>query len=290
MPVRTTMILGLVLVLVLLATQCLFIVSERERAVLLRFGEVVEPDVKPGLHFKLPVVNKVRIFDARLLTLDALPQRYLTQEKKAVIVDSFVKWRVADVESYYTATSGDEQVAKRLLTSRVDTGLRNQFGARSMHEVVSGERDELMIELTEKLNDIAQKELGIEILDVRVKGIDLPPEVSSSVFSRMSTEREREAREHRAKGRELAEGIAADADRQKTVIEAEAYREAEQIRGEGDAEAAAIYADAYNQDPEFYAFYRSLSAYKDTFGNADDLLVLDPQSDFFKYLNDSKGK
>lgn len=290
MPVRTTMILGLVLVLVLLATQCLFIVSERERAVLLRFGEVVEPDVKPGLHFKLPVVNKVRIFDARLLTLDALPQRYLTQEKKAVIVDSFVKWRVADVESYYTATSGDEQVAKRLLTSRVDTGLRNQFGARSMHEVVSGERDELMIELTAKLNDIAQKELGIEILDVRVKGIDLPPEVSSSVFSRMSTEREREAREHRAKGRELAEGIAADADRQKTVIEAEAYREAEQIRGEGDAEAASIYANAYNKDPEFYAFYRSLSAYKETFGSADDLLVLDPQSDFFKYLNDSKGK
>lgn len=290
MPVRTTMILGLVLVLVLVATQCLFIVSERERAVLLRFGEVVEPDVKPGLHFKLPIVNKVRIFDGRLLTLDALPQRYLTQEKKAVIVDSFVKWRVADVESYYTATSGDEQVAKRLLTSRVDTGLRNQFGARSMHEVVSGERDELMIELTAKLNEIAQQELGIEILDVRVKGIDLPPEVSSSVFSRMSTEREREAREHRAKGRELAEGIAADADRQKTVIEAEAYREAEQIRGEGDAEAASIYADAYNQDPEFYAFYRSLSAYKETFGNADDLLVLDPQSDFFKYLNDSKGK
>ena len=290
MPVRTTMILGLVLVLVLVATQCLYIVSERERAVLLRFGEVVESDVKPGIHFKLPIINKVRIFDGRLLTLDSPPQRYLTQEKKAVVVDSFVKWRVAEVETFYTATSGDEQVANRLLTSRVDTGLRNQFGERSMHEVVSGERDELMIELTTKLNDIARKELGIEVLDVRVKGIDLPPEVSSSVFSRMSTEREREAREHRAKGKELAEGIAADADRQKVVIEAEAYREAQQTRGEGDATAAAIYAKAYNRDPEFYSFYRSLDAYKETFGSANDLLVLDPQSDFFKYLNDSKGQ
>lgn len=290
MPVRTTFTLGLVLVLFLIATQCLYIVSERERAVLLRFGEVVEPDVKPGIHFKLPIINKVRIFDARLLTLDSLPQRYLTQEKKAVIVDSYVKWRVSDVERYYTATSGDEQQANRLLASRVDTGLRNQFGERSMHEVVSGERDELMLELTSKLNAIADKELGIEILDIRVKGINLPPEVSSSVFNRMSTERQREARDHRAKGRELAEGISADADRQKTVIEAEAYREAQQIRGDGDAEAAGIYANAYNKDPEFYAFYRSLNAYTETFGRVNDLLVLDPQSDFFKYLNDSKGK
>jgi len=290
MPVRTTISLGLVLLLVLAVTQCLYIVSERERAVLLRFGEVVEHDVQPGIHFKLPVVNKVRIFDGRLLTLDALPQRFLTQEKKAVIVDSFVKWRVAEVEKFYTATSGDVAVAQRLLSSRVDTGLRNEFGARSMHEVVSGERDELMVELTEKLNGIARQELGIEVLDVRVKGIDLPPEVSSSVFSRMSTEREREAREHRAKGRELAEGISADADRQKVVIESEAYREAEQTRGEGDATAAAIYAKAYNRDPEFYSFYRSLTAYKETFGNANDLLVLDPKSDFFKYLNNSKGK
>lgn len=290
MPVRTSISLGLVLLLILVATQCLYIVSERERAVLLRFGEVVEHDVKPGIHFKLPVVNKVRIFDGRLLTLDALPQRFLTLEKKAVIVDSFVKWRIAEVEKYYTATSGDEDVAKRLLTSRVDTGLRNEFGSRTMHEVVSGERDELMVELTAKLNNIARQELGIEILDVRVKGIDLPPEVSSSVFSRMSTEREREAREHRAKGRELAEGISADADRQKVVIEAEAYREAEKTRGEGDATAAAIYAKAYGRDPEFYAFYRSLNAYKKTFGSGNDLLVLDPKSDFFRYLNSSKGR
>jgi membrane protease subunit HflC len=290
MPVKTTISLGVVLLLILAATQCLYIVSERERAVLLRFGEVVEHNVQPGLHFKLPVVNKVRIFDGRLLTLDALPQRFLTQEKKAVIVDSFVKWRVAQVERFYTATSGDVGVAQRLLSSRVDTGLRNEFGGRSMHEVVSGERDELMAELTITLNKIAREELGIEVLDVRIKGIDLPPEVSSSVFSRMSTEREREAREHRAKGRELAEGISADADRQKVVIESEAYREAEQTRGEGDAIAAATYAEAYGRDPEFYSFYRSLTAYKKTFSSGSDLLVLDPKSDFFKYLNSSKAK
>lgn len=277
-----------ILVVVIIASQCLYIVTERERAVLLKFGEVVETDVQPGLHFMIPVMNKVRKFDGRLLTLDARPQRYLTLEKKAVIVDSFVKWRISEVEKYYTATSGDEFVAARLLSSRVDTGLRNQFGERSMHEVVSGERDELMTELTAELNQIAQQELGLEVLDVRVKGIDLPPEVSNTVFNRMATEREREARDHRAKGKELAEGIAADADRQKTVIEAEAYRDSEQIRGEGDARAAAIYAAAYNKDPEFYAFYRSLNAYKETFGNKSDLLVLEPDNDFFKYLNKKK--
>lgn len=277
-----------ILVVVIIASQCLYIVTERERAVLLQFGEVVESDVQPGIHFMIPVVNKVRKFDGRLLTLDARPQRYLTLEKKAVIVDSFVKWRISEVDKYYTATSGDEFVAARLLSSRVDTGLRNQFGERSMHEVVSGERDELMTELTAELNQIAQQELGMEVLDVRVKGIDLPPEVSNTVFNRMATEREREARDHRAKGKELAEGIAADADRQKTVIEAEAYRDSEQIRGEGDARAASIYASAYNQDPEFYAFYRSLNAYKETFGNKSDLLVLEPDNDFFKYLNKKK--
>jgi len=266
----------------------MYIVSERERAVLLKFGEVVKTDVPPGLHFKIPIVNKVRKFDGRLLTLDSQSQRFLTLEKKAVIVDSYVKWRISSVEKYYTATSGDEFVAARLLSSRVDTGLRNQFGERSMHEVVSGERDELMTELTHNLNDIAQKELGMEVLDVRVKGIDLPPEVSSSVFNRMATERDREARDHRAKGKELAEGISADADRQKTVIEAKAFRDAEKIRGEGDALAAATYAQAYNQDPEFYAFYRSLKAYKETFSNKGDILILKPDSEFFKYLNKKK--
>ena len=288
MTSRSLISLITIFLILLVGFQCMYIVSERERAVLLKFGEVVKTDVPPGLHFKIPFVNKVRKFDGRLLTLDSQSQRFLTLEKKAVIVDSYVKWRISSVEKYYTATSGDEFVAARLLSARVDTGLRNQFGERSMHEVVSGERDELMTELTHNLNDIAQKELGMEVLDVRVKGIDLPPEVSSSVFNRMATERDREARDHRAKGKELAEGISADADRQKTVIEAKAFRDAEKIRGEGDALAAATYAQAYNQDPEFYAFYRSLKAYKETFSNKGDILILKPDSEFFKYLNKKK--
>ncbi|MCB1662068.1 MAG: protease modulator HflC [Pseudomonadales bacterium] len=288
MTSRSLISLITIFLVLLVGFQCMYIVSERERAVLLKFGEVVKTDVPPGLHFKIPFVNKVRKFDGRLLTLDSQSQRFLTLEKKAVIVDSYVKWRISSVEKYYTATSGDEFVAARLLSARVDTGLRNQFGERSMHEVVSGERDELMTELTHNLNDIAQKELGMEVLDVRVKGIDLPPEVSSSVFNRMATERDREARDHRAKGKELAEGISADADRQKTVIEAKAFRDAEKIRGEGDALAAATYAQAYNQDPEFYAFYRSLKAYKETFSNKGDILILKPDSEFFKYLNKKK--
>lgn len=279
-----------VLLVIFAGSQCLYIVSERERAVLLQFGEVVDADVPPGLHFRLPVVNKVRKFDGRLLTLDARSQRYLTLEKKALIVDSYIKWRIAAVEKFYTATSGDEFVAARLLTSRVDTGLRNQFGKRSMHEVVSGERDQLMVELTRELNRIALDELGIEVVDVRVKKIDLPTEVSSSVFNRMASERERIAREYRAQGREVAQAIEADADRQKVIIEAEAYRDAEKVRGEGDATAAAIYADAFNRDQEFYSFYRSLTAYKNSFGKGNDLIVIDSDSEFFEYLKKSGGK
>jgi membrane protease subunit HflC len=284
-----SILIGLV-VLLAIVSNSLYVVNERERAVLLKFGEVVSTDIEPGLHFKIPVVNDVRRFESRLITLDSSPQRYLTAEKKALIVDSFVKWRVADAGKYYTATGGDEFSANSLLASRVDNGLRNKFGERTVYEVVSGERDALMAEITKELDEIALNELGIHVLDVRVKGIDLPPEVSNAVFTRMSTEREREARDHRSRGRELAEGIEADADRQKTVIEANAYREAEQIRGEGDAVAAEIYANAFNQDPEFYAFYRSISAYKSSFAGKEDLLVIDPESDFFRYLKDPTGK
>jgi membrane protease subunit HflC len=286
---QMSILIGLV-VLLAIVSNSLYVVNERERAVLLKFGEVVATDIEPGLHFKIPVVNDVRRFESRLITLDSSPQRYLTAEKKALIVDSFVKWRVADAGKYYTATGGDEFSANSLLASRVDNGLRNKFGERTVYEVVSGERDALMAEITKELDDIALNELGIHVLDVRVKGIDLPPEVSNAVFTRMSTEREREARDHRSRGRELAEGIEADADRQKTVIEANAYREAEQVRGEGDAVAAEIYANAFNQDPEFYAFYRSISAYKSSFAGKDDLLVIDPESDFFRYLKDPTGK
>jgi membrane protease subunit HflC len=286
---QMSILIGLV-VLLAVVSNSLYVVNERERAVLLKFGEVVSTDIEPGLHFKIPIVNDVRRFESRLITLDSSPQRYLTAEKKALIVDSFVKWRVADAGKYYTATGGDEFSANSLLASRVDNGLRNKFGERTVYEVVSGERDALMAEITKELDEIALNELGIHVLDVRVKGIDLPPEVSNAVFTRMSTEREREARDHRSRGRELAEGIEADADRQKTVIEANAYREAEQIRGEGDAVAAEIYANAFNQDPEFYAFYRSISAYKSSFAGKEDLLVIDPESDFFRYLKDPTGK
>ena len=286
---QMSILIGLV-VLVAIVSNALYVVNERERAVLLKFGEVVSTDIEPGLHFKIPIVNDVRRFEARLITLDSSPQRYLTAEKKALIVDSFVKWQVADAGKYYTATGGDEFSANSLLASRVDNGLRNKFGERTVYEVVSGERDALMAEITEELDGIALNELGIHVLDVRVKGIDLPPEVSNAVYTRMSTEREREARDHRSRGRELAEGIEADADRQKTVIEANAYREAEQIRGEGDAIAAEIYANAFNQDQEFYAFYRSISAYKSSFAGKEDLLVIDPESDFFRYLKNPTGK
>ncbi len=282
----TALIVGVVLAIVL--WNSFYIVSQTERAVLLRFGRIVEPDVKPGLHMKIPYVNSVRKFDARLLTLDTTTSRFLTLEKKALMVDSYAKWRVDDAERFYTATSGMKQIADERLARRLEAALRDQFGKRTLHETVSGQRDELMAQVTTSLNRAAQQELGIEVVDVRVKGIDLPREVNRSVFERMSSEREREAREHRAKGKELAEGIRADADRQRRVLLAEAFREAEELRGDGDARAAAIYAAAYGQDQEFYAFHRSLQAYRESFSSKEDVLVLDPKSDFFRYLQSNK--
>lgn len=277
-----TLIAGAVLALV--AWNCFYIVAQTERAVLLQFGKVSESDVPPGLHMKIPYVNQVRKFDGRLLTLDAPTQRFLTLEKKAVMVDAFAKWRIANADQYYTATSGMKQVADERLARRLEAGLRDQFGKRTLHEVVSGQRDELMANITASLDRLARKELGIEVIDVRVKSIDLPREVNRSVFERMSSERAREAREHRAKGKELAEGIRADADRQRRVLLAEAYREAEEIRGDGDARATAIYAEAFGQDAEFYAFYRSLQAYRDSFSSKSDVLVLTPDSEFFRFM------
>jgi len=284
---------GIVLVFVLSAAAVMgmnsvFVVTELERAVLLEFGKVVRDDLPPGLHFKLPFINNVRKFDSRVMTLDAPPERYLTLEKKALIVDSFAKYRVADVETYYTSTSGDERRAMELLKQRINEGLRNEISNRSLHEVVSGERDELMDVLTKNLNGLSTQELGVTVVDVRVKRIDLPPEVSQSVYDRMNTERDIEAREHRAKGQELAVGIRADADKQKEVVLAEAYSAAEIIRGEGDADAAATYAAAFNKDKEFYKFYRSMSAYQRTFSTKSDILLVNPDSDFFSYLNKSK--
>ena len=285
-----TFVVGFVLVLLgLLGMNSLYVVTELERAILLEFGRVVNDDIKPGLHVKLPIINEVRKFDGRVRTTDAPSERFLTLEKKAVIVDSFAKYKVANVQTYYTATSGDERRAEELLKERINNGLRNEISKRSLHEVVSGERDELMYILTERLNKVAQEELGVSVIDVRVKRIDLPPEVSQSVYNRMNTERDIEAREHRAKGQELAVGIRADADKQREVLLAEAYSKAEEVRGEGDALAARIYAAAYNQDKEFYEFTRSMTAYQRTFSNKGDILLIQPDSEFFKYLNNSAG-
>ena len=278
---------GFVIISVAIATQALYVVNETERAVKLRFGEIVQFDVSPGLHFKWPILNSVRKFDARILTLDAPPQRYLTSEKKALMVDSFVKWRVKDVAKFYTTSGGDEDRLNRLLAQRVDTGLRNEFGVRTVKEVVSGERDQLMISLAANLNTVAQSELGIEVIDLRVKKIDLPQEVSESVYNRMRTERERLARELRAKGTEIAVEIRAKADKERTIILADAYKIAEEVRGDGDAIATSTYASAYSKDPEFYDFTRSLKAYQATFENKGDVLLINPDSDFFKYLDKS---
>lgn len=290
MSTKTFIFSLVVIVVALIASNSLFIVNQYERGVLLKFGRLSNADLAPGLHVKAPIIHEVRKFDGRVLTLDNRAERFLTVEKKSMMVDSFAKWRIIDVGEYYTATNGEENRAERLLAQRINEGLRNQFAQRTLQEVVSGERDQLMVDLTNQLNNFTQTSLGIEVVDVRVKKIDLPTEVSGPVFSRMAAEREREAREHRSKGKEQAEIIRADADRQRTILQAEAYRDAELLRGEGDAQAAAIYSQAYTQDPEFYAFVRSLNAYRSSFKDKQDLLVVDPNSDFFRYLNNSSGE
>jgi membrane protease subunit HflC len=276
--------LGVLVFSAIAINSTLFVVSEFERGVKLRFGKLIEADIQPGLHIKVPLIDDVRIFDARILTVDAQPASFFTIEKKRLIVDSYAKWRIANVETYYKATGGVESVAHNRLANRVNTGLRNQFGTRTLHEVVSGERDLLMKNITDDLNQTVLESLGIEVIDVRVKRIDLPQEVSGPVFRRMTAEREKEARELRSTGKEKAEKIRAAADRERTIELANAYRDAEELRGEGDAEAAKIYASAYKKDPEFYSFVRSLNAYKQSFSNKGDIMLLEPDSDFFKYL------
>jgi len=277
-------------VVILIISSSLYMVNETERAIKLRFGEIIEDDIQPGIHIKVPMIDNVKKFDARILTLDARPERFLTAGKKFLIVDSFVKWKIENVRDFYKATSGDRWRAASLLANLVNDGIRAEFANRTVQEVVSGERDELMVHLTKVLNEQSESQYGIKILDTRVKGIDLPEDLMNNVYRRMSAEREREARELRSQGKELAEGIRADADRQKTVLVAEAYRESEVTRGEGDAKAAAIYSKAFNRDPEFYAFTRSLKAYEETFNGQEDVLLLKPESDFFKYMKKSSGK
>lgn len=285
------LVLGFIAVIaVVLGANSVFVVTELERAVLLEFGKVIRADIEPGLHFKKPFVNSVRKFDGRVLTLDAPAERFLTLEKKAVIVDSFAKFKVNDAQLFYTATSGDVRRAEDLLRQQINNGLRNEIAKRSLHEVVSGERDQLMSVLTTRINGVAKTEFGIEVVDVRVKQIDLPPEVSQSVYNRMNAERDIEAREHRAQGKELAAGVRADAAKRREIILAEAYATAEKTRGEGDAQSASIYASAFTRDKEFYKFYRSMTAYRNTFSDKGDILLIQPDSDFFKYLNNSSQK
>jgi modulator of FtsH protease HflC len=275
--------------LVLLVSNSLYVIKQTERGVLLQFGEVVNPDLQPGLHIKIPFVNNVRKFDGRLITVDSQPERFFTQEQKALMVDSYAKFRIKDTEKFYTATNGEMARAMGLLAQRINNGLRNQVAIRTIQEVVSGERDQLMQDLTKELTVVAQESLGVEVVDVRVKKIDLPTDVSESVYQRMNAEREKEAREHRSQGQELAEGIRAAADREVTVLQANAYRDAELVRGEGDATATRIYAEAFTRDPEFYAFTRSLQAYQQSFDGGGDMLLIQPDSEFFRYLKDPNG-
>jgi membrane protease subunit HflC len=277
-------LLGALLGVVVLLAMSLFTVDETQTAIRFQLGEIVEANYKPGLNWKWPLINNVRKFDRRLQTLDTEPERFLTAEKKNVIVDSFAMWRIEDVRLFYTTVGGDPAQANVRLDQIVKDSLRSEFSKRSIQEVVSGDRDQIMETLSRLLKEQAAQ-LGIAAVDVRIKRIDLPPDVSSSVFSRMKAERLRVAKDFRSRGGEAAERIRADADRQGTVLLAEAYRDAERQRGEGDAQAADIYAQAYGKDQDFYNFHRSLSAYRQSFGGKDDVLVLEPDSQFFRYFN-----
>lgn len=275
--------------LLLILSMSMFVVDQRQNSIVFRLGEVVAIQKEPGLYFKVPLLDNVRFFDVRILTIDtAEPERFLTSEKKNVLVDLFVKWRITDVRNYFTSVGGDELRAQTRLLQTINDGLRAEFGNRTVHDVVSGERDKIMDLMRKKANEDASK-IGVEVLDVRLKRVDLPQEVSGSVYGRMEAERKRVANELRSTGAAESEKIRADADKQKEVILAEAYREAQRIKGEGDAKASANYAKAYEINPEFYAFYRSLEAYRASFKNRSDVLVLEPNSEFFKYLK-SGGK
>lgn len=272
----------------LLLWASVFTVDERQEAIKFQFGEIIEADYEPGLHFKIPFINNVRKFDNRILTIDQKPERFLTQEKKDLIVDSYVKWRITDVVQYYKTTQGDELVAGRLLYENINNGLRNEFGKRTIQEVIAGDRTQIMELMTSQASERATT-LGIEVVDVRVKKVDYPERVSNSVYQRMRAEREREARDFRSKGHEASERIQADADRQRSILLAEAYRDSEIARGEGDARATEIYAKAFNKDREFYKFYRSITAYAKNFSSAGDVILLEPDSDYFRYFKDPSG-
>ncbi len=276
-------------VLFVLGYSSLYKVNEWEQAIVFQFGEIKDTKPNPGLYVKIPLVNTVQKLEKRLLNLDKEAQRFLTSEKKDVLVDYYIKWLISDVNQFYTSTKGDISVANNLLEQRINRALRDQFGERTVQQVVAGERREILNIVTETTSNL-QSELGISVVDVRTKRIDLPEEVSSSVFARMRAERERVAKDFRARGSEASERIRANADREREVILATAYKDAEIIRGEGDAQATEIYAAAYGKNPEFYALYRSLNAYENSFKKGNDILLLKPDSDFFKYFNQPRAR
>ena len=281
---RFPLLAGLLIAVLIVLSMSMFTVDQRQFGIVRQFGEIKQVLGEPGLNFKWPLIQDVRYFDKRILTFDtAEPERFITSEKKNVQVDFFVKWRIIDAKQYYISVGGDEARARTRLEQTVNAGLREEFGKRTVHEVVSGERDKIMEDIRVKADQDARK-IGVQIVDVRLKRVDLPVDVSESVYRRMEAERKRVANELRSQGAAEAEKIRADADRQREIIVAEAYRDAQQIKGEGDARSAGIYAQAFGQNPEFYAFYRSLEAYRQSFRSKSDVLVVDPSSDFFKYL------
>jgi len=285
--IKTSGLIAAVVIL-FIGLMSIFIVDERELALKFRLGEIVESDFTPGMHFKVPFINNVKKFDKRILTLDARPANYLTKEKKNVNVDFFVKWRINNVKDFYTSMSGgNERIAAERLYTIVNDSLRDQFSKRTIQDVISGEREAIMRTSTIRANEQVEK-FGIAVVDVRVKRIDFSEDISNSVYRRMEAERTRVAKDYRSRGAEAAEKIRAASDRKRTVILAEAYRDAEKTRGDGDGKAAGIYAKAYNKDKEFYSFYRSLTAYRNSFNAENDIMVIDPSSDFFKYFKKSK--
>ena len=282
-------LVGAIVTLILLSLS-MFVVDQRQTAIVLQLGELVSVKTEPGLYFKVPLIQSVSYFDARILTMDSVePERFITAEKKNVMVDSFVKWRIDDVKLYYISVRGDEKVAQNRLMQTVNSIMRDEFGKRSVSDVVSGERDKIMEVLREKADADARK-IGVKVLDVRLKRVDYPQEISESVYRRMDAERKRVANELRATGNAESEKIRADADRQREVIIANAYRDAQKIKGDGDAKASALYAAAFGRNAEFYAFYRSMEAYKQSFSSKSDVMVIDPSSSFFKYLKNKAGK
>jgi len=285
----TAILIAIVAVLVV-ASLSMFTVDQRQNAIVFRLGKTVHVITTPGLYFKVPLLDNVRFFDVRILTLDSEePERFITSEKKNVLVDSFVKWRIVNVVQYYISVGGDEARTRIRLAQTVNDNLRAEFGKRTIHEVVSGERDRVMDLMREKV-DADARQIGVQVLDVRIKRVDLPQEVSEAVYRRMEAERKRVANELRSLGFAESEKIRADADRQREVIVAEAYRDAQRIKGQGDARASQVYAQAFQSNPEFYAFYRSLEAYRQSLKSKSDVMVLDPSSDFFKYLKSPTGR